>query len=123
MKTVIIYHEAVSKLIFMRISFIVKIIVHRQTFRYLLFLSFIVKIIVYLRNNRRCQNIIMYRQSSFIMETIVTSGSTWIVETISRVWEATKIKVKTVANSLKWERLGNNDGVSFNFTIKLYTEY
>ena len=57
------------------------------------------------------------------METIVTSGSTWIVETISRVWKATKIKVKTVANSLRWERLGNNDGVSFNFTIKLYTEH
>ena len=57
------------------------------------------------------------------MEAIVTSGSTWIVETISRVWEATKIKVKTVANSLRWERLGNNDGVSFNFTIKLYTEH
>ena len=44
MKTVAIYHEAVSKLVFMKISFIVKII-------------------VYLRNNRRRQNIIMYRQS------------------------------------------------------------
>ena len=32
------------------------------------------------------------------METLVTSRSTWIVETISRVWEATK--VKTVANSM-----------------------
>ena len=63
MKTVVIYHEAVSKLVFMKISFIVQIIVDRQTFHYLLFLSFIVKIIVYLRNNRRRQNIIMYRQS------------------------------------------------------------
>ena len=36
------------------------------------------------------------------METIVTSRSTWIVETISRVWEAMKTKFKTVANSLGW---------------------
>ena len=34
------------------------------------------------------------------METIVTSQSTWIVKTISRVWEAMKIKVKTIENSL-----------------------
>ena len=46
MKTVVIYHEAVLKLVFMKISFIIKIIVNRQTFRYLLILSFIVEIIV-----------------------------------------------------------------------------
>ena len=34
------------------------------------------------------------------METIVTSQSTGIVKTISRVWEAMKIKVKTIENSL-----------------------
>ena len=28
------------------------------------------------------------------METIVTSQSTWIVEAISKIWEAMKIKVK-----------------------------
>ena len=39
-------------------------------------------------------------KSSFTMETILTSRSTWIVETISRVWEAMKVKVKTVANFL-----------------------
>ena len=57
------------------------------------------------------------------METIVTSRSAWIVETISRAWEAMKIKVKTVANSLGWECFDNYDGVSFNFAIKLYTEH
>ena len=34
------------------------------------------------------------------METIVTSGGTRIVKTISKVWEAMKIKVKTAVNSL-----------------------
>ena len=62
MKTVLIYHKAVSKLVFMKISFIIRIIFNRQTFRYLLILSFIVKIIVYRRNYRR-QNIIVYRQN------------------------------------------------------------
>ena len=57
------------------------------------------------------------------MEAIVTSRSTWIVETISRVWEAVKIEVKTVANSLGWECVGNYDGVPFNFAMKLYTEH
>ena len=61
MKTGVIYHEAVSKLVFMKISFIIKIIVHHQTFCYLLILSFIVKIIVYRRSCHRCQNIIVYR--------------------------------------------------------------
>ena len=55
------------------------------------------------------------------METIVTSRSTWIVETISRVWEA--MKVTTVANSLGWKCFGNYDGVPFNFAIKLYREH
>ena len=59
----VIYHEAVSKLVFMKISFIIKIIVNRQTFPYLLILSFIVKIIVYRRNYCRRQNIIVYRQN------------------------------------------------------------
>ena len=58
----------------------------------------------------------------FIIETILSSRSTWIFETISRVWEATKIKVQTVANSLVWECFDNYDGVLFNFAIKLYTE-
>ena len=62
MKTVVIYHEAVSKLVFMKISYI-KIIVNRQTFRHLLILSFIVKIIVYRRNYRRSYNIIVYHQN------------------------------------------------------------
>ena len=48
---------------------------------------------------------------SFIMETIVASQSTWIVKTVSRVWEV--IKVKTVANSLGWDCFGNYDGVLF----------
>ena len=63
MKTVVIYHEAVSKLVFMKISFIIKIIVNSQTFLYLLILSFIVKIIVHRRNYRRRQNTIVYRQN------------------------------------------------------------
>ena len=63
MITVVIYHEAVQKLVFMKISFIIKIIVNRQTFRYLLILLFIVKIIVLHRNYRRRQNIIVYRQN------------------------------------------------------------
>ena len=50
---------------------------------------------------------------SFIMETIVASQSTWIVKTVSRVWEVIKIKVKTVANSLGWDCFGNYDGVLF----------
>ena len=50
---------------------------------------------------------------SFIMETIVASQSTWIVKTVSRVWEVIKIKVKTVANSLGWDCFGNYDGVFF----------
>ena len=53
MKTVVIYHEAVSKLVFMKISFIIKIIVNSQTFHYLLILSFLVKIVICLRNYRR----------------------------------------------------------------------
>ena len=67
-----------------------------------------------------------YRVSSkslFIVETIVTSQITWIVKTISRVWEAMKIKVKTIANSLGWECFDNYDGVPFNFAIKLYREH
>ena len=63
MKTDVIYHEAVSRLVFMKISFIIKIIVNCQTFRYLLILLFIVKIIIYCRNYRRRQNIIVYRQN------------------------------------------------------------
>ena len=47
------------------------------------------------------------------METIVASQSTWIVKTVSRVWEVIKIKVKTVANSLGWDCFGNYDGVLF----------
>ena len=47
------------------------------------------------------------------MKIIVTSRSTRIVETISKVWEATT--VKTVSKSLGWERLGNCDGLPFNF--------
>ena len=50
---------------------------------------------------------------SFIMETIVASQSTWIVKTVSRVWEVIKIKVKTVTNSLGWDCFGNYDGVLF----------
>ena len=57
------------------------------------------------------------------MEIIVTSRSTWIVEIISRAWEAMKIKVKTVANSLGWECFGNYDGLPLNFAIKLYMEH
>ena len=57
------------------------------------------------------------------METIVTSGGTRIVKTISKVWETMKIKVKTVVNSLGWECFGNYDEVPFNFAIKLYTEH
>ena len=63
METVVIYHEAVSKLVFMKISIIIKIIVNRQTFRSLLILSFIVKITVYRGNYRHRQNIIVYRQN------------------------------------------------------------
>ena len=61
MKTVVIYHEAVSKLVFMKISFIIKIIFNLQTFCYLLIFSFTVKIKVYHRDYRRRQNIIVYR--------------------------------------------------------------
>ena len=63
MKTIVIYHKAVSKLVFMKILFIIKIIVNCQTFRDLLILWFIIKIIVYRRNYRRRQNIIVYRQN------------------------------------------------------------
>ena len=63
MKTVLIYHEAVLKLVFMKISFIIKIIVNRQTFHYLLILLFLVRIIVYRRNDVRRQNIIVYHQN------------------------------------------------------------
>ena len=55
------------------------------------------------------------------METIVTSRSNWIVETPSRVWEATK--VKTVSDSLGWESFDHYHGVLFNFVIKLYTKH
>ena len=51
MKTVVIYHEAVSKLIFMKISFIIKIMINGHIFHYLLILSFILEIIVYLWNS------------------------------------------------------------------------
>ena len=61
MKAVVIYHEAVSKLVFMKISFIIKITVNRETFRYLLILLFIVKIIVYRCNYPFRQNIIVHR--------------------------------------------------------------
>ena len=61
MKTVVVSREAVSKLVFMKILFIIKISVNRQTFRYLLILPFIVKIIVYRRIYRRRQKIIVYR--------------------------------------------------------------
>ena len=60
MKKVVIYQEAVSKLVFMKILFIIKIIVNCHFFCYLLILLFIVKIIVYCQNYRRCQNIIVY---------------------------------------------------------------
>ena len=63
MKAVVIYHEAVSKLVFMKILFIIKIILNRQTFRYLFILSFIVIFIAYRRNYRRRQNVIVYRQN------------------------------------------------------------
>ena len=53
------------------------------------------------------------------MKTIVTSRSTWFVETISRVCETMKIKVKTMANSEGWECFGNYNKVPFNFAIKL----
>ena len=119
MKTVVIYHKAVSKLVFMKISFIFKIIVICQTFR----------LMVYRQNyhlSSKLQSSKYYHvqsNSSFIMETIVTSRDAWIVETISRVQEAIKIKVKTVANSLGWECFSNYDGVPFNFAIKLYTQH
>ena len=61
MKTVVVYREAVSKLVFMKILFIIKISVNRQIFRYLLILPFIVEIIVYRRIYRRRQKIIVYR--------------------------------------------------------------
>ena len=61
MKTVVVSREAVSKLVFMKILFIIKISVNRQIFRYLLILPFIVKIIVYRRIYRRRQKIIVYR--------------------------------------------------------------
>ena len=57
------------------------------------------------------------------METLVTSQSTWIVETISRVWEDIKMKVKLAASSLGLEFFSNYNGVPFNFASKLYTEY
>ena len=63
MKTVFIYHEAVSKLVFIKISFITKIIVNRKFFCYLLILSFIAKSIVYRRNYHRRQNLIVYRKN------------------------------------------------------------
>ena len=63
MKAVVIYHEAVSKLVFMKILFIIKIILNRQTFRYLFILSFIVIFIAYRRNYHRRQNVIVYRQN------------------------------------------------------------
>ena len=99
LKTVVIYHEAVSKLVFVKISFSIKIIVNRQTFHYLLiFWS-------YCLSSKLSSSSKYYRvswNSLFIMETVVTSRSTWIVKTIPRVWEAMKIKVKTVVNSLNW---------------------
>ena len=61
MKTVVVSREAVSKLVFMKILFIIKISVNRQIFRYLLILPFIVEIIVYRRIYRRRQKIIVYR--------------------------------------------------------------
>ena len=61
MKTVVVSREAVSKLVFMKILFIIKISVNGQIFRYLLILPFIVKIIVYRRIYRRRQKIIVYR--------------------------------------------------------------
>ena len=63
MKTVVIYHKALSKLVFMKISFIIKIIFNSQTFCYLLILSFIVKIIVYRQSYHRCQKIIVCSQN------------------------------------------------------------
>ena len=60
MKTVVVYREAVSKLVFMKILFIIKITVNRQIFRHLLILPFIVNIIVYRRIYRRRQKIIVY---------------------------------------------------------------
>ena len=101
MKAVIIYHEAVSKLVFMKTSFISKIIVNRQTF------SLFIDLIVYRQNYSLLPKLMplsnycrVLSKSSFTMETILTSRSTWIVETMSRVWEAMKVKVKKVANSL-----------------------
>ena len=101
MKAVVIYHEAVSKLVFMKTSLVSKIIVNRQTF--LLFID----LIVYSQNYSLLPKLLplsnYYRvlsKPSFIMETILTSQSTWIAETVSRVREAIKVKVKTVANSL-----------------------
>ena len=44
------------------------------------------------------------------METIVTSQSTWIVKTISRVWEAMKIKEETLAQvfSCEFSKISKN---------------
>ena len=69
MKTVLIYHEAVLKLVFMKILFIIKIIVNCQTFHYLLILLFIVKIIVYR------QMIFVVKILSCIIKIIVHHGN------------------------------------------------
>ena len=67
MKTVVNYREAVSNLVFMKLRIIkiiiIKIVINRQTFPYLLILSFIVKIIGYRQNYRLRQIIIVYRQN------------------------------------------------------------
>ena len=60
MKTGVIYHEAVSKLVFMKISFIIKIIVHHQTFCYLLILSFIVEVVIAVKILSYTVKIIVY---------------------------------------------------------------
>ena len=91
MKTVLIYHEAaVLKFVFMKILFIVKIITNRQTFclNFLLF----VDLIVYHQNysllwklSSSSKYYCVPLKSLFIMETIATCWSTWIVETTSKL--------------------------------------
>ena len=67
MKTVVIYHEAVSKLVFMKILFIIKIFAF-------------IDLIVYCRNYSLSSKLSssskyyhVLSKSSFIMETMVTS--------------------------------------------------
>ena len=76
-------------------------IVHHQNYRSSSNFSLSIDFIVYRQNyslsSKWSSSSKYYRVSSkslFIMETIVTSQSTWIVEAISKIWEAMKINVK-----------------------------